>query len=215
MPNEYFALKRTANPACEPLALKGKGSVKEWLRIDDDDTSQDGSLNRLIKAARERFEEQCDRALITQTWRMTFDRFPGLISVSPDYPGWEYLRLGSDGDPRVVRLARAPLQAVLQISYVDTSPATQTLDPSKYLVDVDSELGRVFPAYGQYWPVTQPQAGAVSITYAAGYANAAAVPSEIQDAMLAWIAHRWTRRDKPDDEYLERLFLPWSLRGYV
>lgn len=209
---EFFSLNRTVAPAVEPLSL---AEAKEWVRVDSDDASQDATLNALIASARERFEDITRRALITQTWVMKFDRFPGLIAVTPDFPGWEYLRLGADGDPRVIRLARPPLIAVSSITYMDTAGATQTLDPASYLVDASSQLARVFPAYGTYWPVTRPQGAAVTITYTAGYgASATSVPASIKDRLKAWIGHCFAMREKQDDDYLDRLFANFVIGGY-
>ncbi len=199
----------------EPLALNGDGGVKQWLRIDDSDTSQDGALNRLIKAARQRCESVAGLALITQTWQLQLDRFPGLVVVAPDFPGWEYLRLGSDGDPRVIRLPRPPLQAVSSIQYTDTTQTVQTLPSSGYIVDNKTQLARVFPSYGNYWPVTLPQAGSAVITYTAGFGDAAAnVPAEIQDRLLAYVAHCYEHREDQDDDYLDRLFVSFAVKGY-
>jgi hypothetical protein len=214
---EYFALKRTVEPATEPIVLDTVGlvpGVKEWCRIDANDGGQDATLNALIKTARRRCEDVARRALVTQTWQMSIDRFPGLVAVSPDYPGWEYLRLGADGDPRVIRTPRPPLISVSSISYVDTAGATQTADPSTYLVDTASLLGRVFPAYGSYWPVTRPQGGAVTMTYVAGYGAAAAVPDDIVTALKIAVAYLFENREQVDGAYLDSLFQPFQVGGY-
>src|SRR5579864_6034130 len=157
---EHFGLVQTAAPAQEPLTLQ---DVKDWIRADSGDTSQDAVLNDLIVAARRHCEERAHLALITQTWQLTLDRFPGLSYFAPDNPGWDYMRLGVDADPRAIRLPRPPLQSVLSVTYVDMNGVTQTVDPTTYLVDTTSLPGRLFPAYGQYWPVTRPQAACVTI----------------------------------------------------
>jgi hypothetical protein len=205
---EYFALVQTVAPATEPLTLT---EAKDWLHVDLADTSQDGVINGLISAARQRCESVTRRALITQTWRMSLDRFPGLVAVSPDYPGWEYLRLGSDGDPRVIRCPKPPLASVTSIKYVDTTGTLQTLDPATYQVAKDGLIGRIFPAYGLYWPIIRPQAEAVQILFVAG---AAAAPEEIKDRMKAYVGHCFTRREEQDDDYLERLFWSFQVPGY-
>ncbi|NDC98941.1 MAG: phage gp6-like head-tail connector protein [Betaproteobacteria bacterium] len=60
-------------PATEPLSLD---EVKEHLRIDS--SAEDALLQMYMEAAREICEHHTARALITQTWETTFDRFPGL-----------------------------------------------------------------------------------------------------------------------------------------
>ncbi|NDA93971.1 MAG: hypothetical protein EBX90_11955, partial [Betaproteobacteria bacterium] len=61
-------------PATEPLSLE---EVKEHLRIDS--SAEDALLQMYIEAARKVCEHNTARALITQTWETTFDRFPGPV----------------------------------------------------------------------------------------------------------------------------------------
>lgn len=208
---EHFGLVQTAAPASEPLS---RDEAKAFCRIDAEDTSQDSLVDTLIAAARQRCEKTTRRALVTQTWRVTFDRFPGLVFVTPDYPGWEYLRLGADGDPRVIRLPRPPLQSVTSVQYVDTAGVLQTISSSDYLVDTDTELGRLFPAYGTYWPVTRPQANAVRIVYVAGYGAASDVPADLKHRLLVHVAHSFERREDADEAFLEKLFESFAIGSY-
>lgn len=143
-------------------------------------------LGRLIAAARRRIEAWEWRAHITQTWQLVLDRFPPL-------------RCGRDW---TIYVPRPPLQSVSSITYLDNEGDQQTLASSKYRVDSSSRVGRITPAYGESWPATRPVTGAVTITFVAGYGDAATdVPEETRQAILILAGQMWVQRlgvDGPD-----------------
>ena len=67
-------------PAVEPVTL---ADAKAYLRVDNDD--DDAVISALIAGARAHVEAQTRRALITQTWRLVRDAWPGdgRIAVLP------------------------------------------------------------------------------------------------------------------------------------
>jgi uncharacterized phiE125 gp8 family phage protein len=69
------------------------------------------------------------------------------------------------------------------------------MSTSDYLLDDYREPARLTPAYGTCWPETRDQANAVLIRYAAGYANAGAVPQEIKNWMLLRIGAMYESRE--------------------
>lgn len=71
-----MALINLVPPAVEPVSLT---DIKEFLRIDDADASNDGVLTGLGIAARQWAEAYTQRRFITQTWRLACDWFPGYI----------------------------------------------------------------------------------------------------------------------------------------
>lgn len=56
-------------PATQPIDT---ADVKEWLRIDDGDTSNDITINSLIASATAKVQQYANRSLITQTRVATF-----------------------------------------------------------------------------------------------------------------------------------------------
>ncbi|OAN53891.1 hypothetical protein A6A04_13445 [Paramagnetospirillum marisnigri] len=156
-------------PTVEPITL---GEAKAHLRVDgsDDDTL----ISSLIAAARRHVEDLTGRALITQSWQLSWDdRFPD------DF-----------------RLPKGRLQAVDGITYVDGSGATITLDQAAYVVDAESEPGRVTPAWGASWPATRCQPVAVTVDWTCGYGDAAGdVPAPIRAAMLLLIGTLYRDRE--------------------
>ncbi|HEX6050025.1 MAG TPA: head-tail connector protein [Gemmatimonadaceae bacterium] len=158
-------------PAAEPLTL---ATVKAHLRLTDDAGAEDALLNVLISAAREWAEDQTRRALITQTWQETFDRFP----------------------PCEIRLGLTPVQEITKVSYVDASGAAVDLAAAQYIVDAASLPARVRRAYGVSWPSTRDQANAVSVEFTAGYGDAPDdVPAAIRMAMLLVVGDLYANRE--------------------
>jgi uncharacterized phiE125 gp8 family phage protein len=158
-------------PALEPLTLI---ETKDHLRYTASD--QDALISELIPAARRFAENYCQRALITQTWDFTLDRFPG----------WRV----------PIELPFAPLQSVTSITYTDTAGDPIVLDASLYQVDAASEPGRVAPAFGESWPVTRAELNAVIVRLIAGYGDSPGdVPAGIRQGQLMLIGHLFERRE--------------------
>ena len=71
-------------PAVEPVPL---AEMKAYLRVDDDDLSQDELIAGLVKAARIMVETVSRRILIEQRWRVVLDHWPQggtvLLPLSP------------------------------------------------------------------------------------------------------------------------------------
>lgn len=164
-------LKRTVAPAIEPVTL---AETKAHLRVDTSD--DDALITALITAAREYVEGASRRALITQTWRYSLDSWP-------------------EGDE--IELPKPPLQSVSSVKYYADDGTEYTLSTFAYIVDTDSEPGRIALAYGESWPsLTLYPAGAIRITYVAGYGDAAsAVPQHLRQAILMLVAHWYENRE--------------------
>lgn len=135
-------------------------------------TTSDPQLSALIVAARRLAEHLTGRALVTQQWRLTLDRFPA-------------------GE---IELPLPPLVSIETITYRDTAGVEQTLDPAAYAVYTSALFGRVAPAYGTAWPATRDVRDAVAIDFTAGYGAPSAVPQDIKHwmkiCMGGWDAYR-------------------------
>jgi hypothetical protein len=73
-----MSLQLVVPPAVEPVSLS---ELKEFLRIDPGDTSNDATIWSLGVAARQWTEVYCQRRWVTQTWRLSVDFFPGYIDM--------------------------------------------------------------------------------------------------------------------------------------
>lgn len=165
-----MSYNQTVDPASFPITLQ---QVKEWTRVDA--TTSDAELSGLIQAATDRAERIMDRPLINRTYTLTLDAFKTEI-----------------------RIYKMPLQSVTSIQYEDTDGDTQTLATSVYKVDLGSPetRGRITEAFGQTYPSTRDENGAVTITFVAGFgANWNSIPQDIQQAIAYLVGHYYDTRD--------------------
>lgn len=138
----HYGLQQIVAPASEPLTIS---EVRAHLRLPADEYNT--LIEGLITTARQFFEEEDDRRLVTQTWKLTLERFPC----------W------------TIDVPIRPLQVVNSIKYIDADGVRQTVDPAKYLIDKSSFVPRVTPSYGESWPVARSQNNAVEIEFDCGY----------------------------------------------
>lgn len=167
-----YGLSQTSAPAVEPITLQ---ETKDFLRVDTAD--DDALLDAMIVAVRDDAERKLRRALVTQTWEYTVDRFP-------------------DGaDP--ILLPRPPLSSVTSVQYWDTAstPVEQTWAASNYSVDTTRWPGRVQPVDGTFWPAEDARLNAVTVTFVAGYGNPVDVPGMIRQTMLVVLNTLYEHRE--------------------
>ncbi|MES2218357.1 MAG: hypothetical protein V4501_08090 [Pseudomonadota bacterium] len=135
-------------------------------------TTEDPILIMLIASARAAAEQELKRYLITQTLDLVLDCFP---------------KCG-------VEIRLPPIWSIESIKYIDTHGIQQELYDDDYLLDIDSTIARITPAYDLSWPSTRPQMNAVRVRFIAGYGSAANVPACIKSWMLIHIANLWENR---------------------
>lgn len=142
-------------------------------------TTGDAAVSRLIKAMREHAEKTCHRALISQKWRLSLDRFPcggnGFTGLTDWTRAYEIV------------LPMPKLLTVTKVAYVATDGSTVELATDDYQVDAESEPGLILPAYGTTWPATKEVPNAVTVEYTCGYGTLA---SSVPECVKLWIAAR-------------------------
>ena len=165
-----MALKLITAPAAEPVSTS---EAKSHLRVDT--TADDTYIGTLITVARQNVESHLRRALISQTWEVVLDAFPA----------------------GVIRLPKPPLASVTSIKYTDDEGVEATYSSANYVVDTDTEPGRVVLKSGQTWPaVTLAAANGVRVRYVAGYGAAGSnVPQAIRQAILLVIGSLYENRE--------------------
>lgn len=161
-----YGLTRIVEPAEEPVGL---AEMKAWLKQDVSD--DDGLIGGLITAARQLLEQREAKAFITSTWRMTLECLP-----------WE------------IELPVSPVQSIASITYVDLAGNVVTLPATDYVLVADGLTAEIEPAYQKVWPVPRYQPQSVTVTFVAGYGNAAAVPEPIKLAIKVAVAWWYERR---------------------
>lgn len=152
-----MTLKLITGPASEPLTLD---EAKLHLRVDH--SADDALITSIIVAARQGAEHLTGRALITQTWELALDAFP----------------------VAGIAIARAGVQAITSVTYVDVAGATQTLASNTYSLDAETTPAWLLPAIDTTWPDTLDTANALRVRFTCGYGDAA---SDVPDGIKAWM----------------------------
>ena len=169
-------------PAIEPITL---AQAKNHLRVDipDDDTL----ITTYIMAARIACEAFIHGSLITQTWRVSYNGFP-------------------DDFLAAIAIPVEPLQSVVSFKWWDqnynlTTMTVATPGPgpflaTDYILDTDSEPGRIVPPPNSAWPgVSLWPVSPIQITVMAGFgADGTSVPAPYINGMLMCIAHWYEHR---------------------
>jgi uncharacterized phiE125 gp8 family phage protein len=181
--------------AATALALDWTNEVKGHLRVDSDDEKARAEAI-LMPAASAWAETFTNRALITQTWTLYLDRFPGGCLPYQNWTGGQY---------SYIEIPKPPLQSITSIKYYDANGVLQTWSSSNYEVDppagapFDPECQpyRVRPVVGQTWPIPRAQRGAVQIEFVCGYGAAyTSVPAKLKAAMLLVVGEQFERREQ-------------------
>jgi len=148
--------------------------AKSHLRVNVD--VEDTYITELINAAVDMVEQAQNRQLSLATITLNTSRFPSANSS-------------------LIYLPSPPLQAVTSIQYVDTDGVTQTWNSTKYDVVTDAMVGYVIPKYGECYPTAREGTNAVTITYTAGYATPADIPSSTKHAIKLMLSNMFEARE--------------------
>ena len=176
---------RTVAPVGLPVTLE---EAKAHPRITHD--AEDAQVLFYLRSAVETVDGAQGwlngRAILTQTWQLTVDAFPGSCLVLPLSPV-QALTAGS------------PQSAATVITYLDEAGDEQTLDPATYrLVGAGDPLkrARVVLANGASWPATESREEAVTVQYVAGFGEPADVPHYLRMLIVMIAADFYERREK-------------------
>ena len=154
----------------EPITV---AEAAEHLRLDTGTSPipEFDKIERTIIAARKAAENFLNRTIVVRTRTEILDAFTTVINLP-------------NGD----------VSSIDSISYIDSNGDAATV--GNWILSED----RLTAAYGESWPATRDQLGAVTITYTAGYAPTGSpaedtTPEDIVEAMLEIIAGMYDNRD--------------------
>jgi len=160
--------------------------TKDFLRVDTQD--ENDLISSLILVAESRCEDYLNRALITQTWTTTMDRFP-----MGDY----------------IELYNTPVQSITSVNYFLTDHTETTFPGTEYYLATDLlKLN-----YSKVWPTaTLRPADAVVVEYITGYGlTHTDLPAGIKQGLLHLVAHLYENReeDTPMPAMIKSLWDPY------
>lgn len=152
---------QTSAPADEPVT---RDEAKTWLKVTHGE--EDDLIDGLITSARQLFETETGRQVISADWLIYLEHFPR----------WPH---------QTIRVPRPPLTAVSSLKYRDPGGTLRTLAEDRYNVIApvgpDAEPGRIDPAPSTFWPDTaHGVTDAVQIAITAGAADAPSVPEDVK-----------------------------------
>jgi uncharacterized phiE125 gp8 family phage protein len=155
-------------PAVEPVAL---ADAKAYLRVEHSD--DDAVISALIAGARSHVEAQTRRALITQSWRLVRDTWPG------------------DGRIAVVP---SPLRQITAARVYRLDGSTQTLDLQAFVSDL-SATPSIISFLSWSLPVPGRPVAGIEIDVEVGYGNAPSnAPEPLWQAIKLLVSHWYENR---------------------
>jgi uncharacterized phiE125 gp8 family phage protein len=174
-------------PAVEPLSLD---EARTYLRVET--TDDDALIGALIAGARIHVEAQTRRALITQSWRLSFDAWP------------------EDGRIKVVP---APLRTLTAARVYDGDGNTRALDTQAFVPDLGASALVFMP-----WLLPAPGriAAGIEIDVTVGYGDAAIdVPEALRQAVRLLVAHWYENRGLVADNTTQIAPLPATVSALL
>lgn len=161
---------RTTDAVIEPI---DQSQAVAWVRINADDENV-SVLSTLIRAARQKIEEDTGLALYTQTWTYSLDRVPGNRQIP--LPIW-------------------PVQSVTSVTAYSPSDSGSVVSTSVYRVDTASTPARLVLKENQSWASDVRPQDAFSVVFVAGWSNIADIPESLLLALRLLVSHWYEHRE--------------------
>ena len=164
----------TVTPTTLPLTIN---EVKEHLRLDVDDKTQDALLKLLIITATEYAEKYTKRDFITRTYETLRDSFDDNLE-----------------------LRRTPLQLVTKVEYLQDGSFV-TVSTDIYFTTSSNTFSHLALKENQAWPTDEDlQEQAIKITFKTGYGNTlSSIPDSLREGLLQHIAVMYENRGDCDE----------------
>jgi uncharacterized phiE125 gp8 family phage protein len=153
-----------------------------------DGTAEDALLDAYLYAAQKYASDIANKQLLPATYRV---EIPAPIYLDCRLRD---IYQFADDVASFVELPNPPFTSLTYVKYYDVNNSLQTLSSSYYRVVTDAER----PAYVVFLsglPTMYPREDALQITFVCGYANAAAVPETIKQAIRLLAADWFKNRE--------------------
>ena len=203
-----MSLTLITGPAVEPVTLAemklqcGLGPMEDSDQLREQTLAE--QIRSAVQTARQHVENQLVRALMTQTWRLTLDRFP---NGGGDYSGHNWLD---------IPLPLPKYQGLTAFTYLDYAGVSQDMTaPGAWGYQLvsggDTRQACLRPPIGLGWPVTLwNRSECVAITFTCGYGDTpATVPGPIRNAVKLAAQHLFEQRSGPFPVAVDALLAPY------
>lgn len=108
-----------------------------------------------------------------------------------------------NGFPAYIPLAYPPIQSITHVKYTDTAGVLQTVNSASYRLVTDMFAPYVTTAFEAEWPSdVRSDIDSVQVTFVAGYADVASIPSPIKQAIKLMVGEAYARREMSSDRRL-------------
>ena len=173
-------------PSAEPVTV---AELRTRLRLNH--TAEDTDLAEFLSAAVEQFEQDCNRPILSTTYRQSLSRWP------------------HDG---IIVLGRGGVTAVSAVKSYAADGSAEDLDADAWLAVLSTPPARVELAM---IPVEVLTAGGIvrrpvgCVEFTAGWASAAAVPALVKRGVKLLAAHFYEHREAYREGKLDELPIGW------
>lgn len=177
-----MSLRIITQPTAEPLSLE---EALNHLNVSLGDMHLDAWLGGAITQAREKAEDELETCLTDAVYEFTVDSFHPHHRYDDVRRSYTWHRTGYRLPPecQAIELPLGDVGRVISVVYVDTNGATQTLDRTLYVFDGNQRTPIIWRAYGQSWPSTRCQSGAVTVTFQGRYSETASPPVRVPEVI--------------------------------
>jgi uncharacterized phiE125 gp8 family phage protein len=182
-------LKIITQPIVTPMSIVGIDALKAHLQEAIDVSDEDALIESHLNAAWKLAEAHTWRQFLTAQLRYTLTDFVVQHHV-------RYARRIAN-----ILLPKPPCISVQSVAYIDSNGDSVTMVANEdYIVDLESDIASIWPAYGKSWPcVRRNHPAAVTITYTAGYGTTlAAMPDVLLHAIRLQVGSWWKNRESTD-----------------
>ena len=185
-----MGLKVITPPTVTPMSIVGIDALKMHLQEATDVSDEDSLIESYLNAAWKLAEAHTWRQFLTAQFRYTLTDFTAQKHHGP------YRRRTAN-----ILLPKPPCVSVQSVAYLNEAGVTVAMVANEdYIVDLESDITSLWPAYGKCWPCVRPNhPAAVTITYTAGYGNTlATMPDVLLHAIRLQVGAWWKNRESTD-----------------
>ncbi len=191
-----MGLKIITPPTVTPMSIVGIDALKAHLQEAIDVSDEDALIESYLNAAWKLAEAHTWRQFLTAQFRYTLS----------DFTAQQHHKAYSRRIANIL-IPKPPCISVQSVAYVDGDGNLVTMVANEdYIVDSESDIASIWPAYGKSWPcVRRHHPAAVLITYTAGYGTTlAAMPEVLLHAIRLQVGSWWKNRESTDPATAQR-----------